>query len=58
MNVLKVLSQAILWGVTTAAAGMAVAAYQSVLMGIVVVITGVCMVATVALLFGDLPLKR
>lgn len=58
MNILKVLSQAILWGVTTMAAVTVMAAYHSVWIGIVVVLTGVCMVATVALLFGDLPIDR
>lgn len=58
MNIMKALSQAILWGVTTTAAVTVMATYQSVWMGVIVVLTGVCMAATVSLLFGDLPLKR
>lgn len=56
MNILKVLSQAVLWGVTAAATAMA--AYHSIWIGIVVALTGLCMVATVGLLFGDLPIDR
>lgn len=54
-TVLKEVVKAILWGLTCVTTGTAIFVHGGMLLAATAFLTGACMVAAVALLFGDLP---
>lgn len=57
-NVIKNLCGAMVWGAGVGEAIFTMKATGSVFLMAAVLITTVCMIATIALLFGDLPVDR
>jgi hypothetical protein len=57
-TVLKEVVKAILWGLTYMTTATAIFVHSSVLLAVTTFLTGVCMVATISLLSGELPLDR